>query len=76
MRGVGVAQADGAEVGQRAGADRAVRLGQPVEHVVVEHHDAAVGGQLQVALDGEIAGDGRLGGAAGVFSMRPAARSW
>jgi len=36
----------------------AFAFGQPAEHIVVMHHGLAVGGELNIAFDGEIAFDG------------------
>ena len=48
-------------------------LGEAAERVVVMHHGLAVGGELDVDLDREIACDGGLRPRAGMFSMMPRA---
>ena len=48
---------DGLQFGRGLGEQRAGALGEAAERVVVMHHRLAIGGELDVAFDGEIAGD-------------------
>src|SRR5690606_30734229 len=60
--GIAGTEAGGADFGERMFGNIASGGSQTVERVVVKDDDTVVGGQLDIALDGEAAGDGGFRG--------------
>ena len=64
-----VTQRERLQLGDAPVGERAARARQAAQNVVVKHHRLTVAAELNVAFDGESAGDRRFGGADRVFGQ-------